>query len=282
MVGFTTENSANPMNGLLNLEPVAERTADATHLMVNPGDWDFIVPGNFDGDRPSEIALYQSESGILMINNPETGSWVKKKLSPKKLEQMVAVDCNQDGIDEIVFCKSGRGAGIYVLDARRMRFISRQKLDKRTQYQQIAAGDFDQDGKMELACYRNFGYIYLYKAGALAKPRELRTDLVYFDLMSPIDADADGFEELALYRRSDRQLILYSVDQNKTVYAVHLEATENFDGITSIYNEFAGLNEIALFKRKGNSVHVYTPAKAGPGEIIEVDGTLKSMLQLKM
>jgi hypothetical protein len=144
-------------------------------------------------------------------------------------------------------------------------------------FQLMTTGDFDRDGKDEIALYRKFdGLVVVYEKD---KPftgeyqtGSISTGITNFDLMDRIDHDNDGFDELIFYSSNgdgtatgDHLINIYKLNNNTPIHSGCSNTGIAFNNISTGDFDRDGRNEIALMRRHDGLIVIYDPSKPYTG-----------------
>ncbi|MGV8093045.1 MAG: FG-GAP-like repeat-containing protein [Mangrovibacterium sp.] len=143
--------------------------------------------------------------------------------------------------------------------------VHKGKITTEKEFDLMVTGDFDHDGKDELAFYRKSdGKIIVYPAGSDYSERSrlgtIDTDIRTFSLMQPVDYDHDGFPEIALYSSASGHLIhIYRLGMDTPLHTGHIATQEAF-GLCSIGDfNYDGKDELAFYRKSDGDIVIYKP-----------------------
>ncbi len=266
-------------------------------------EFTLLATGDFDGDRKDEFALYRAIDGLVAIYNP--GHEIYNGSAPAiagyistgvtNFDAMSAIDFDDDGFDEIVFY-SKQGGGTPSTDNR----ISVYKIGSHIHtgyststltFDLMTTGDFDMDGKEEIALYRksdtkiviyNPGYSS-YESSGPSFALSFNSNINNFDNMDAIDYDLDGFDDLILYSKqgggapaTDNMVkIFYRQASTLKSHTGYSNSGVFFDAMMTGDFDNDGKEEFALYRAYDGSICIYNPghteyngiAPAGAGSI---------------
>jgi hypothetical protein len=246
-----------------------------------------LATGDFDGDRKDEFALYRDYDGLVVIYNPghETYNGSAPAIAGyigtgvTNFDAMSALDWDNDGFDEIVFY-SKQGGGTPSTDNRISIYKTGSQLhtgysDSAATFDSMTTGDFDMDGRDEIALYRksdskivvyNPGYAS-YQSSGPSFALSFKTNVSNFDHMDTIDYDLDGFDDLILYSKqgggapaTDNMVTIYyrEASQLKS-HTGYSNSSVPFDAMTTGDFDNDGKEEFALYRAYDGLICIYNP-----------------------
>jgi hypothetical protein len=249
--------------------------------------WSLGTTGDFDKDGEDEIAFYRNISdGRVQIYDPGfsyTGTNPANNLSfntnISTYDLMASVDYDNDGFDEIVLCGNYYNYWIsrYTIKIYKNGQVGQVKTnnypssERYKQFSQIASGDFDSDGKEEIAFYRrsNSNNLYIFESENLNVNGPYTINVNNFDMMARVDFDHDGFDELIFYRKSDHLISIYKVGATTPVHSANSNAYIYFDFDAMMTGDFDedGQDEVAFYRKESNGrIQIYNPGIDDDGE----------------
>lgn len=280
-----------PANGFIGYSKVGGNTSESDNMLSiyqwqSPGNylqqtgfsnagfhWDIMIVGNFDEDNEEEIGLYRREDGLTQIydsGEPYIGDNSNGYLSfytnEDQFEFATTVDNDLDGSDEIVFYRPGRGDNIFIYKADTESPLLKASVKDSKRVTQIISGDFDQDGKPELALYDTKGQIRIYNAEDLSPESEVEIADQDFDFMATIDYDNDGFDEIIFSRQSDNRVSIYRHLSETPINSGRLEIDEPFTVMTTGDFDQDGKGELLFYLPESGQVQIYNPGLTGTGD----------------
>ncbi len=266
-----------------------------------------LATGDFDGDRKDEFALYRENDGLVVIYNP--GYEIYNGSAPAisgyintgitNFDAMSAIDFDDDGFDEIVFY-SRQGGGSESTDNR----VSVYKIGAHIHtgystteapFDLMTTGDFDMDGKEEIALYRksdtkivvyNPGYSS-YETSGPSFALSFATNAANFDNMAAIDYDLDGFDDLILYSRQgggtsatdNKVKIFYRQASQLKSHTGYSNSSAYFDAMMTGDFDNDGKEEFVLYRQYDGLVAIYNPGYSNySGTAPSGAGTIQTMV----
>ncbi len=250
------------------------------------GHFHLMTTGDFDHDGEDEIAMYTRNDGRIAIfnagYNAYTGCapvYVGSIYTQFTLHDLMeTLDYDGDGYrDEIVMYNrfySGQYNRIDILDIDG--YLSSGYSDAENTFKLITTGDFDQDGKDELALYSDSdGQISIYNPD-LATTNGLtiytgsppihggsiHTQFTLHDLMKALDYDNDGFrDEIVMYNKyySGYYNRIDILDTNGYISSRYSNAGSTFISLSTGDLDNDGRDEIALYSDTDGQISVYNP-----------------------
>lgn len=256
------------------------------------GHYDLMTTGDFDHDGADEIAMYTKSDGRIAIYksgyNAYTGcppvyvASIYTQFTEHDL--MEALDYDGDGYkDEIVmFNKSygGQSNRIDILD--KNGYISSGYSNAPNLFKLMTTGDFDHDGRDEIALYTNSnGLITIYNPdlatingvttytqNAPVYGGSIATQFTLHDMMESINLSGDGDEfrdEIVMYNQ------YYSGNYNRIdVLGLNGYITSRYSNAGSTFAAMAtgdfdsdGKDEIAFYSSSDGQVSIYNPEEVG-------------------
>ncbi|WP_062056972.1 T9SS type A sorting domain-containing protein [Aquimarina longa] len=248
-----------------------------------------MTTGDFDRDGEDEIAIYSKVDGRISIHNSYynsyTGcnpSYVKSIETGFRLhDHMEALDYDGDGYnDEIVMHNrsyAGKTNRIDILDLNG--YISTKYSNAGSEFALITTGDFDKDGKDEIAAYSRFdGQISIYNPDEASKLSQsvaytghlpiyggsIYTDFKLHDHMKALDYDGNGKDEIVMHNRSyaGKTNRIDILDLNGYISTKYSNAGSEFALITTGDFDKDGKDEIAAYSRFDGQISIYNPDEA--------------------
>jgi hypothetical protein len=250
------------------------------------GYFDLMTTGDFDHDGDDEIAMYTRADGRIAIfnsgYNAYTGCnpvYVGSIYTQFKLHDLMeALDYDGDGYkDEIVMYNqyyAGRYNRIDILDING--YISSGYSNAGNTFKLMTTGDFDKDGKDEVALYTNSnGQIYIYNpdqatsngitaytASSPVYSGSIYTQFALHDMMEALDYDNDGFrDEVVMYNKyyGGSYNRIDVLDIGGYISSRYSNAGSTFGALATGDFDSDGRDEIAFYSNSDGQVSVYNP-----------------------
>ncbi|WP_025665156.1 FG-GAP repeat domain-containing protein [Aquimarina megaterium] len=248
-----------------------------------------MTTGDFDRDGEDEIAIYSKVDGRISIHNSYynwyTGcnpSYVKSIETGFKLhDHMEALDYDGDGYnDEIVMHNrsyAGKTNRIDVLDLNG--YISSKYSNAGSEFALITTGDFDQDGKDEIAVYsQSDGQISIYNPDEATQLTQsvaytgnlpvyggsIYTGFKLHDHMEALDYDGNGKDEIVMHNKSyaGQTNRIDILDLSGYISSKYSNAGSEFALITTGDFDQDGKDEIAVYSQSDGQISIYNPDEA--------------------
>jgi hypothetical protein len=170
---------------------------------------DFFVPGNYDADNKTDVAVWRPASQGYYILQSATGTMRAEYFGNSGDDPRVVGDYNGDGLDDIAVYRAGAASGNPSFWLYRTSLAGPVTTVPWGQNGDFPApGDYDGDGKNDYVIQRNAGggqarFWRLFATGS--------SDSLVFgtptDVIVPGDYDADGKTDIATIRGSGGQIL---------------------------------------------------------------------------
>jgi Zn-dependent metalloprotease len=173
----------------------SSNNSTTTHSWGNGDLGDVAVPGDYDGDSKTDLAVFRNSEGNWYIINSTSGGTVQNWGSAG--DRPVPADYDGDGKTDLAVWRSSEGK-FYVLQSSGGGFTRVLGVNG----DKPVPGDYDRDGKADLAIYHPAnGSWSIFNSSN----NDLRTQAWGSSSDRPVqgDYDGDGKTDLAFYRPSD-------------------------------------------------------------------------------
>jgi hypothetical protein len=226
-------------------------------------EFDLMATGDFDHDGLDEVALYRKSDGKIIIY--KAGSDYDEKAQAGTIDTniktfglMQPADYDHDGFPEIVLYSNTPDHLIHIYRLGSDRPLHTGHVTTKEAFSLCATGDFNYDGKDELAFYRKSdGCIVIYKpdgtmANGFSETGIIETGIRSYDLMSTVDYDHDGCPEIVLYsHKLNHTVNIYRADSDTPMHSSRVTTKLPFTMLNTGDFDGDGKDELAFYHRSG-------------------------------
>ncbi|WP_282079556.1 T9SS type A sorting domain-containing protein [Aquimarina algiphila] len=251
----------------------------------NSGVFDIMTTGDFDKDGEDDIAFYRKSDGRISIFKSGYNSYTgcnpvyigSIETGFKLFDLMESIDYDNDGYqDEIVMYNkyySGNYNRIDILDIDGL-YLSKYS-NSGSVFDLMTTGDFDDDGKDELALYRKTdGRISIYNpeyassggytGNSPVYAGSIETGFKLHDNMETVNYDNEGRDEIVMHNKfySGKTNRIDILDMNGHLSSLYSNAGGVFDLMATGDFDLDGKDEIAFYRKNDGRISIYNPEHA--------------------
>lgn len=190
-----------PANGVFY-----EQSDACSFVAVRMGDKNSVtVPGDYDGDKVTDMAIYNSEAGVWTIRHSSNGKTVTYSFEPVESKQQmsntpVQADYDGDGRTDIAVWHAGSGQWSILLAAASFNQAAMHQFRLGGNGDVPVPADYDGDGRADIAVFRTADGTWSMVESRSGKMTGIiygRTGEFY---LAPADYTGDGKADLTIFQ----------------------------------------------------------------------------------